>query len=116
MALQDVLLNYALDGMTTVIAEVSLHQADPGASGTDEVTGGTYARQVPSFNAATAGSVSIDSPLSFNVPGGGTVVAWVGLWDAADVWLGGIQLSQSETFAADGTFQVTSLTINADNA
>lgn len=116
MAFNDTLLNYGLDGMAAVVAEVSLHSADPGTSGTDEVTGGSYERQVPTFNAATSASVAIDSILTFEVPGGGTVVSWVGLWDAADVFLGGIQLNTSETFEGDGQFAVTSLTINAANA
>lgn len=116
MAFNDTLLNYGLDGMAAVIAEVSLHSADPGTSGTDEVSGGSYERQVPTFNAATSASVAIDSILTFEVPGGGTVVSWVGLWDAADVFLGGIQLNTSETFEGDGQFAVTSLTINAANA
>lgn len=116
MAFNDTLLNYGLDGMAAVIAEVSLHSVDPGTSGTDEVTGGSYERQVPTFNAATSASVAIDSILTFEVPGGGTVVSWVGLWDAADVFLGGIQLNTSETFEGEGQFAVTSLTINAVNA
>lgn len=116
MAFNDTLLNYGLDGMAAVVAEVSLHSADPGTSGTDEVTGGSYERQVPTFNAATSASVAIDSILTFEVPGGGTVVSWVGLWDAADVFLGGIQLNTSETFEGEGQFAVTSLTINAVNA
>lgn len=116
MAFNDTLLNYGLDGMTAVIAEVSLHSADPGTSGTDELAGGSYERQVPTFNAATSASAAIDSILTFEVPGGGTVVSWVGLWDAADVFLGGIQLNTSETFEGDGQFAVTSLTINAANA
>ena len=116
MAFNDVLLNYGLDGMAAVIAEVSLHSADPGTSGTDEVDGGGYVRQTPSFNAATNASVSIDSALTFEVPGGSTVVSWVGLWDAANVFLGGIQLNTSEVFEGEGQFAVTSLTINATNA
>jgi len=116
MALQNVLLNAGLDGMAELIIEVSLHEADPGASGTNEVDGGSYERQEASWNAATGASVSVDSILTFEVPGGGTVVSWVGLWSAGDQWLGGIELNASETFEGDGQFAVTSLTINAANA
>lgn len=116
MAFTNTLLNYGLDGMAEVVGEVSLHSANPGTSGTDEISGGTYERQEPSFNAATDASVSIDSILTFEVPGGGTVVSWVGLWDAAEVFLGGIELNTEETFEGDGQFAVTSLTINASNA
>ena len=116
MAFTNTLLNYGLDGMAEVVGEVSLHSANPGTSGTDEIDGGSYERQVPNFNAATDASVSIDSILTFEVPGGGTVVSWVGLWDAAEVFLGGIELNTSEVFEGDGQFAVTSLTINAANA
>lgn len=113
MALQDVLLNAGLAGMSEIIGEVSLHSADPGASGTDEVD---TERQTPTWSAPTSATVAIDGILTFEVPGGGTVVSWVGLWDAADVFLGGIQLNASETFEGDGQFAVTSLTISAANA
>lgn len=116
MAFTNTLLNYGLDGMAEVVSEVSLHSTNPGSSGTDEIDGGSYERQEPNFNAATDASVSIDSILTFEVPGGGTVVSWVGLWDAAEVFLGGIELNTSEVFEGDGQFAVTSLTINAANA
>lgn len=116
MALQTVLLNAGLSGMADITVEVSLHSSDPGASGTNEVDGGSYERQPVSWNAPTAASVSADSILTFEIPGGGTVVSWVGLWDPAGLWLGGIELNASETFEGDGQFAVTSLTISAANA
>lgn len=116
MALQDVLLNAGLAGMADIIVEVSLHSADPGTSGTDEIAGGSYERQPATWSAPANASVAVDGILTFEVPGGGTVVSWVGLWDAAGVFLGGIELNASETFEGDGQFAVTSLTINAANA
>lgn len=116
MALQNVLLNAGLAGMADIIAEVSLHSSNPGTSGTDEIESGGYERQTPEWNAPSNASVSVDGILTFEVPGGGTVVSWVGLWDPAGVWLGGIELNASETFEGDGQFAVTSLTINAANA
>lgn len=116
MAFNNSLLNAGLNGMAEIIAQVSLHSADPETSGADEVSGGGYERQVPSFNAASNASVSIDSVLTYEIPGGGTVVSWVGLWDAADAFLGGIELNTAEVFEGEGQFAVTSLVINATNA
>lgn len=116
MAFNNVMLNAGLDGMTALTTEVSLHSTDPGTSGAGEITGGSYERQSVSWNAATGATASADSILTFDVPGGGTDVVWVGLWGAGDIFLGGIELNVAEVFEGDGQFAVTSLTINADNA
>ena len=116
MAFNDVMLNAGLDGMADLAVEVSLHESNPGAGGANEVDGGSYERQEPNWNAAVTASVSVDSILTFEIPGGGTVVSWVGLWGAGDIFLGGIELNTSEVFEGDGQFAVTSLTINATNA
>ncbi len=116
MAFTNTMLNAGLDGMAEQADEVSLHSDDPGSSGASEVDGGNYERAAVAWNAATGASVSADSVLNFEVPGGGTTVSWVGLWGAGDVFLGGIELNVSEVFEGDGQFAVTSLIINASNA
>lgn len=114
MAFQNALFDTGLDAMAAEIVSVSLHSTDGGATGSDELTGGTYARQTPTWGAASSGSVSTTDPIAFDVPGGSTV-AYVGLWDSGPAWLGSIALENSEQFAGDGEFTVTSVTINAVN-
>lgn len=115
MAFQNSLFNVALDAMAGAIVSISLHEADPGGTGANEVTGGTYARQTPSWGAASAGAVAIDTPAEFDIPGGSTV-AYVGLWSVGPQWEGSIILDNSEIYAGDGTFTLTQLSITASNA
>lgn len=115
MALTNGLFNTALDAMAGDAVSVSLHSSNPDPTGANELTGGTYARQTPTWGAASGGTVSITSDLVFDVPGGSTV-AYVGLWDTGGSWLGSIQLTDSESFAADGQFTVTAMSITLTNA
>lgn len=87
---------------------VSLHTADPGTSGTSEVTGGSpaYARKAATWAVGTVDGV-VTVTVTFDVPGSVTVTH-VGLWDALS---GGNFLDKvavtSQAFASQGTFQVT---------
>jgi len=95
--------NAMLDALT--ITAVSLHNADPGATGANELTGGSpaYARQTPTFNAASSASRALNANLVFNAPAGATV-AYVGYWNAS-TWLGSDPVT-SETFVGQGTYTV----------
>src|SRR5690606_19425795 len=53
--------------------------------------------------------------VSLHSADGGATVSHVGLWDSGPAWLGSIALENSEQFAGDGEFAVTSVTINAVN-
>lgn len=67
---------------------LSLHSADPGAAGANEVSGAGYTRQTPTYAAASGGSAAMSSPTSFtNMPA--VTVTHVGVWssDAAPVFL-----------------------------
>lgn len=112
LILDAVLRNQSLAVGGTIYA--SLHTADPGETGTAEVTGGTYARGTVSFAAASAGAISMQGTASFaNMPAG-TVVG-VGLWNhvSAGTFLWGGTISSRTTNAGD-TFQLTSLTATLD--
>jgi hypothetical protein len=63
---------------------ISLHTADPGDAGANEVTGGAgpYARQQVAFGAAASGTLSNTGAISFAGMPACTVVAW-GVNDAA---------------------------------
>lgn len=92
---------------------MSLHTADPGATGANEVNGGTpaYARKASTWAAAANGAVSISAALAFDVPSGVTVTH-IGLWSAVTggVFKGGTSLGVPETFTAQGQYVVTATT------
>lgn len=60
---------------------ISLHTADPGETGANEATGGSYARQQVAFGAAASGTLSNSAEIVFSGMPAGDVVGW-GVWDA----------------------------------
>jgi hypothetical protein len=77
--------NSALDAWAAIYTFGSLHSAYPADTGANEIAGGApaYSRETLTFAAAAAGSLALAAVLpTFDVPGGGTVVAWLGAWDA----------------------------------
>jgi hypothetical protein len=96
---------------------VSLHTADPGETGANEVTGGGYARQQVTFNAPSAGSMTNSNLLRWNnMPA--VTITHAGLWDAASagnpLWFG--PLSAAVTLSAGSAFEIAagSLTVTID--
>ncbi len=99
---------------------ISLHTADPGATGVNEVAGGAYARGAALFDAveAKAGS-GRQVPLTATVPvtcPSGNIVTHVGLWDAvtAGNFIDGRDVTDVD-FTVDGTLNVTGYTLEFDN-
>lgn len=78
-----ILRNQAFTPPTTVYC--SLHTADPGLTGANEVAGGSYARQAVTFTAAASSHTDNSALLSFTsmpaiaAPG----VLFAGVWDAS---------------------------------
>ena len=107
MSLETVAIDRMLDALG--IDAVSLHDADPGATGAAELVGGTYARQTPAWDPAAAGALDLASSLTFDVPSGSTV-AFYGLWKAG-VWQGSVDPTPDETYGADGTYTINSLSV-----
>lgn len=87
---------------------ISLHTADPGTTGTGEVTGGSpaYARKQTTWTAGAADGVVNGSAVTFDVPAG--TYTHVGVWSAASsgTFVGGFALSAS-TGALPGQQTVT---------
>lgn len=100
-------------------SHASLHTADPGSSGTSEVTGGSpaYARKALTWNTVgTDGVTELSADVVFDVPAS-TTVAYVGLFSAitGGTFMGSMAVSPNETFGAQGQFTLkaaTSLTLN----
>lgn len=70
--------NAALDSFT--ITTASLHSDNPGLTGANEVTGGSYARQSFTFSAASAGARVGNATSVFDVING-TTINWVAYWN-----------------------------------
>ncbi|MCK6480198.1 MAG: hypothetical protein HUU06_11100 [Planctomycetaceae bacterium] len=77
------ILDALFNNVSLAVAQpyVSLHTADPGETGVNEVGGGSYARQAASFGAAASGQVQNDANIDFTGMPAVTVVGF-GIWDA----------------------------------
>lgn len=106
--------NVMLDQIGTVAVRVSLHTADPGTTGANEVSGGTYGRQTVAWGAATNGSKTTTGTPAATIPVPASTVSHFGLWSAATggTFYGGGSLSATETFAAAGEYDMNSITMS----
>ncbi len=75
----DTALNVMLDALSAILDQVSLHTAFS-TSGANEVTGGSYARQAITWNAAASGALDSSNAPSFSVPGTNTI-RFIGFYD-----------------------------------
>lgn len=99
----------------TSTPSVSLHSADPGTTGANELSGGSpaYARKTGALGAASSGVRTLTVSAVHDVPSGSTV-AYVGLWDGA-TFLGGFPVTSVGPYGAQGTYQVDSSPITESN-
>lgn len=104
-------LNEALDGITS-ITHISLHTAQPNSSGSNEASGGSYARQSVTLAASSSGART-HGAVSFPVPAG--TFTHVAYWTAstAGTCKGYAPLPASETFASAGTLNLAGGTLAA---
>ena len=68
----------ALTAIGAAATYVSLHNADPGTTGLNEISGGSYARVQTTWGTAAASSMA-GSQVTINVPASTTVAYW-GVW------------------------------------
>lgn len=83
---------------------VSLHTDDPGSTGANEVSGGSYSRQEPAngWTLAVGGDVFNDGPVEFvDMPA--VTVSHIGLWEDDGSFLWGGTLTTSRDVAAGQT-------------
>lgn len=70
--------NTMLDALT--ITDASAHTDFPGATGSNEVVGGSYTREAATFAAASGGARALSAAINFDIPAA-TTVRWLGLWN-----------------------------------
>lgn len=113
MAFNNEAKNSMLDHLGTEAVYMSLHTADPGETGTNEVTGGApaYIRKAVTWNAASSGSMTASNQPQFDVPA--CTVAYVGLFSAesSGTFYGSADVTD-EVFAGQGTYTVTTTTLS----
>lgn len=101
-------LNAAVDFAATRMPYASIHSADPGGTGANEMTGGSYARVALSWGAASGGD-AVTGQATVNIPSGAHPTHF-GLWSAstAGTFRGGGALSADPgTYGAAGTYALT---------
>lgn len=100
-------LNAQVSGLTAVATHASLHTALPNASGSSEVTGGSYTREAITWAAASGGTAVTSAQIVFDVPTG-TTITHLGYWSAASggTFYGSRQLDTSQTFSSAGTYTI----------
>lgn len=79
------LLDLVLRNQTLTVSGsyMSLHTADPGLTGANEVTGGWYARQSITWDAATTSGMATGADLQWNaITGSGITATHIAVWDA----------------------------------
>lgn len=109
------MLTPAAGAAVTDVVEVSLHSAQPDASGSNELSGSGYTRQPVTWGTPASGIVTASVDPEFSVPGEGTWVRWAGLWGASDAWLGAIELDTQVEYPAAGTYTISPLRVGARN-
>lgn len=101
-------LNVGADAIAGEITQCSLHSDDPGDTGDNELSGGSYSRESVTFDAASGGEAAVNNSPLFNVPASATV-AYVGFWAGTDFRVG-VQVP-TETYSSNGgTYQVQNTT------
>lgn len=109
--------NQALDalagGTTNVLAYVALHTGSPSTTGANENSGGGYARQSCSWNAASGGAKTNSTALTFTTAGS-TAITYVGTFSAVTAGTYGIGAALgSSVTAASITVAAGSLSFSA---
>jgi hypothetical protein len=98
-----------LDHLASLAAYASVHNADPGTGGTNEISGGTpaYARKSITFTSASGSSMAPTADTVFDIPAGETV-AFIGLWSAVTggTYYGAWDVTD-EAFAGQGQYTLT---------
>lgn len=104
------LINIGVDAMVADVVSVSLHSADPGTTGANEVTGTGYARQVPTWGPAEGGTATTTAPMTFQV-GAGNEVTHYGTWGADGTFHGGKPVTVPGNFIGDGEYKLNSISL-----
>lgn len=100
--------NLLLDAADVV--SLSLHDGAPGAAGTDnEITGGGYARETVTFDAAASAERVLSAAADFTATAS-QAVTHVGFWATGPTFRGSAAIVGDTAFNASGEFRLTTAT------
>ena len=102
-------LTIKVNALASAATWISAHTADPGTTGASEVTGGSYARQQTTWDAASGtGPVTrAGSQVTIPIPAG-TTVTHIGLFTASTAGtFEGLVDTTDEVFGSGGNLLVT---------
>jgi len=102
-------------GLGNAVTHVSVHSAIPDSTGSNELSGGSYARQAVTWSAVANGVRSNSGELSHVIPAGQTA-AFYGLWSAltAGTYYGSVpRVGEGEAASGFGTVDSAGVTANA---
>lgn len=111
MAFNDTTLNLVGLYLAGLCPYVSVHSADPGATGLNEHP---VARQACSFNVDADGDLTLSTAEDFSGGTPGAPVLWVGLWDSltAGLFRGGFPITAGDlSFNGGGAYRLLNLSI-----
>lgn len=107
MAFDTAAKNVMIAAAMTNVTAVGIHTGDPGTGADNEVTGGGYARQTPTFGSASGGVVTMTSTLTYAGPANEDAL-WYTIWAGATRYGKGQITSGDTSFNADGAFRLLS--------
>jgi hypothetical protein len=107
------LTNAALDDLAayfgTRVDALSLHSADPGGTGANEIT--TDGRQVPAWDTNGSGQLTLSAAEDFTGAPAGTTVTHVGLW-LAGAYRGSVSRTRGDAATnSAGEYSVSNITV-----
>ena len=82
---------------------MSLHSADPGTTGANEVTGGSYARKQVAYGSASAGQIKNIATATFTNLTAGTITH-AGFWMNGKFYQGAALIASRTVLAGDGLY------------
>lgn len=113
MALNDAALDVMANALKSAATFMSLHSADPGATGTSEIA--AAGRQAIVWDGPnTGGDLSLQGTEAFTGMAASQAVTHVGLWSAstAGTFYGGFSLAGDVTANAAGEYTVTEVSLS----
>lgn len=99
-------------GLGNAVTHVSMHTAEPDSTGSNEVAGGSYARQAVTWTSASSGVRDNNADLTHPIPAGTTVTHY-GLWSAlsSGTYYGSIpRVGAGESISGFGTVDAAGVT------
>lgn len=107
--------NVGVDAIAAACTRVALHSGDPGGanSGSNELSGGGYARGTLAWNAASGGVATLNGNVDISIEAGDSV-SWISFWNTAGTVRYLKKDVTDEAFGGAGTYRLLGTTTTLD--